>query len=251
VKPTRRFGLFDTLFSIVLLASLILNWFLFIQGRQYYLQLNETRLDPLGLSYYSSDATQQNFTVPSKITVLFFGDSRVISWPPPNLPGFEFINRGIGAQTSAQAFQRFNYHVEPLNPQVIVVQICINDLKTIPIFPGKSDTIVANCKANIRQIVKKSIDIGATVILTTVFPIGKVPLERRLFWSPAVALAIEDVNSYIHSLEAQNVIVFDTYSILVDNGTTRDEFAQDFLHLNETGYAALNSEFVHILAPLE
>ena len=85
--------------------------------------------------------------------------------------------------------------------------------------------------------------------MTTIFPIGDVPLERRLFWSPDIAIAIDDVNTYIRSLAAPNVIVFDTNSLLanVDDGKIRAEYAQDELHINALGYAALNDELAHIL----
>jgi len=253
VEPIRHFNPAVVLLLISLLVSFVLNWFQFVRGRQYYLQLNETRLDPLGLSYYPSGTNnQQKFVDTDRITVVFFGDSRAADWSSPDLPQFEFINRGIGAQTSTQVLQRFDHHLKPLTPRVVIVQVGINDLKAIPLFPERKEAIIDSCKTNIRQIVQQSVDVGATVILTTIFPVGKIPPARRLFWSSDVASAVNEVNSYIYSLEAQNVIIFDAYSMLADSdGSTRDKYVNDFLHLNETGYAALNSELVHILAPLE
>ena len=91
-------------------------------------------------------------------------------------------------------------------------------------------------------------DDGAIVILTTIFPIGEVPLERQPFWSPDVAKAISEVNIFIRSLEAQDVIILDAYSILAnESGMMRDEYAQDMLHLNVTGYAALNEHLAALL----
>ena len=235
------------LLSVALLASAVLNLILFIQSRQYYLQLNETRLDPLGLSSYSPDPLQSAANSDKAIAV-FFGDSRAADWPPPDLARFEFVNRSIGAQTSAQALQRFSYHVKPLHPQVVLIQVGINDLKTIPLFPVRKEAIIASCQDNIRHIVTQSVDGGAIVILTTIFPAGEVPLERQPFWSPDVAKAIGEVNTFIRSLEAQNVIILDAYSILADeSGTIQAEYAQDTLHLNTIGYAALNRYLMPIL----
>jgi lysophospholipase L1-like esterase len=232
---------------VALLASVVLNLFLAIQSRQYYLQLNETRLDPLGLSSYSPD-TFQNDANSGKATVVFFGDSRAANWPPPDLARFEFVNRGIGAQTSAQALQRFDYHVKPLHPRVVLVQVGINDLKTIPLFPERKEAIIASCQNNIQRIVTQSVDGGAIVILTTIFPIGEVPLERQPFWSLDVAKAVREVNTFIRPLEAQDVIVLDAYSILSnESGMMRDEYAQDMLHLNAAGYAVLNEHLMPIL----
>jgi lysophospholipase L1-like esterase len=151
-----------------------------------------------------------------------------------------------------QVLERFDDHVEPLHPQVIIVQVGINDLKTIPLFPSQKTLIVAGCKANIQQIVLKSLDLSATVILTTIFPHGEIPLERKLFWSADVGEAIEEVNTFTHSLGGENVIVFDTAAVLADErGVVREEYSRDLLHLNDTGYDTLNGELVHILATLE
>lgn len=244
--------LFIVVVVTLLFVSLILNWILYSYAQQYYLQLNGTRLDPLGLTFHSFD-NQPVASNSDKTRVVFFGDSRVADWPAPSdMAEFEFINRGIGAQTSIQALQRFDYHVKPLQPQIIIVQTCINDLKTVPLFPALKKMIIANCKENIQQIVTKSADLGAIVILTTIFPISEVPLERRLFWSPEVGQAINEVNIYIRSLEAPNAIIFDAFSILADeNGNTRSEYAYDLLHLNTTGYEALNQELAQVLATLK
>jgi lysophospholipase L1-like esterase len=191
-------------------------------------------------------------TASRQTVVVFVGDSRAASWPPPaNLEGFEFINRGIGAQTSAQTLHRFKAQVKPLQPHIVILQVGINDLKTIPLFPERKEAILANCQGNIQQIVSQATSSGTIVILTTIFPTGRVPWERKLFWSPNVAEAVDEVNIFIRSLEAQNVIIFDAYSLLADNGVARDDYFQDTLHLNAAGYEALNVELGHILASLK
>ena len=238
--------------AVVLLGSIVLNCFLYKQGRQYYLELNAARLDPLGMNYYSTAVAPAKLLDPELTTVVFFGDSRAANWPSPDLEGFEFTNRGIGAQTSAQAAGRFGHHVKPLQPQLIVVQVGINDLKTIPLFPERKESIIRNCEENIQQIVRWSIDMGAEVVLTTIFPIGEVTMERKPFWSNDVAVAVETVNEYIHSLAGEDVVVFDAFAVLVgDDGAIDPEYSQDLLHLNVAGYARLNSELVKTLRRLK
>ncbi len=235
------------LLAAALLASLALNIFLFERGRQHYLQLNQVRLDPPGLGYFPIETGRPDNTYPGKVTVVFFGDSRAAQWPSPSLDRFEFINRGVGAQTSAQAVLRFYQHVRPLHPRVIIIQIGVNDLKTIPLFPRQKAAIVANCKSNIRRLVDQSVDSGAHVILTTIFPLGQVPLERRPFWSDDVAQAVDDVNRYIVSLQRQDVDIFDVTPVLADSGKVKSLYSEDLLHLNAKGYEALNAELVHML----
>lgn len=235
---------------VLLLASVALNWVLFQRGRGYYLELNSTRLDPLGLDFYSN----QSLGPPEseRVRVVFFGDSRAYEWPAPEgLDGIEFVNRGVVTQTSAQALGRFKDDVGTLTPGIVIVQVGINDLKTIPLFPQRTDAIVAECEENIEEIVVASRNLGAQVILTTIFPLGKVPLERQLFWSEDVGEAIREVNDRIRSLNGEGVIVFDTAAILEDEpGQVRGEYSRDLLHLREAGYEALNEELAIVLAEL-
>ena len=231
----------------ILGCSIGLNLLLFNRGKQYYLELNQTRLDPLGLNQYSVNSNPQT-NVNNTIRLVFFGDSRAASWSSTELAGYEFINRGIGSQTSVQTLQRFDPHVQSLKPDIILIQVGINDLKTIPLFPGKKESIIENCQANIQQIVEKSKALGAVVIISTIFPVGEIPLERKLFWSDDVSQAVEQVNTYMTTLATDQVIVFDAFSILADEeGVLQAEYTQDELHLNSQGYEVLNQGLVQLL----
>ncbi len=236
--------------SIALLISIAANVCIFRQGKDFYLRLNAVRLDPLGLACYPATASQQN-TVPSdRRTVVFFGTSRANHWTVPSgLASFRFINRGIDNQTSAQVRGRFDYHVSSLKPDMIILVVGGNDLKTIPLFPHRKESIIENCKSNIAELVSESLDIGATVVLPTIFPTGEIPLTRRPFWSTGeVAGAGEEVNAFLYSLERENVIVFDTIPILVnESGFVKKEYSRDFLHLTKAGYDALNAGLIPVL----
>lgn len=236
---------------VLLAVSIAFNLYLFSFSRQYYLQLNSTRLDPLDLDYFPTTPNQTDPSDPNTIHVVFFGDSRAAEWPAPIIEGFTFWNRGIGAQTSAQVLQRYDQHIQPLNADVLVVQVCINDLKTIPLFPEWKQPIIANCKNNIQQLLQQTKNQEMTVVLSTIFPVGQVPLERKLFWSDEVSLAVEEVNSFIKSLDGEETIVFDAFAILAgENGILREEYSRDELHLNTAGYEALNQEFVQFVKSL-
>lgn len=240
-----------SLICALLLAALALslggNLWLFQRAERYYLELNRTRLDPLGLRAYPADALSP--ATGGAPLVVFFGDSRAAEWPLPALPGVRVVNRGIGAQTTAQVAGRFAAHVAPLQPTVVVVQVGINDLKTIPLFPAEQERIVTDCKAAIRQIVAEARQSGATVILTTIFPVGQLPLERRLVWSAAVDAAIAEVNGFIGGLAGEGVVVLPTAPLLADaQGRARAAYSRDFLHLNAAGYAALNQALAPLLA---
>ena len=240
------------LVAVVFVASIGLNLLLFRRTRGYYRELNEVRLDPLGLSYYAAGGDPQLKAPADRTTVVFLGDARAADWSAPDLKQFKFVNWGLGSQTSAQVGQRFADQVKRLQPHIVVVQVGIVDLKTILVFPERKASIVGNCKTNIQRIVEQSVNSGAQVVLTTVFPLGQVPLKRRLFWSDDVAAAIEDVNKFITSLRSENVAILDTAPVLTGrDGKINPDYTTDFLHLNAKGYAALNAELARILTSMQ
>ena len=230
--------------SFALLTSAGLNFFLYQQGQKYYLLLNATGLDPLGLNYYPNSTEKIE-----KPVIVFYGDSRAEAWTAPDqIKNITIINRGIGGQTTAQVLGRFQQHVASLKPKIIVIQVGVNDLKAIPLFPERKELIIGNCQTNIGQIVQKSLDTEAKVVVTTIFPLGTLPIERRRFWSDDVAIAINDVNDYIKTLAGDRVIVFDSTQILANSqGIVDPKYSRDFLHINPEGYAALNKAIVGML----
>lgn len=219
-------------------ASVGGNIWLYRLSDQYYRELNGLRLDPIGLAAYPSAPPEAQPEGP----VLFFGDSRAAEWPAPaDLPEVTFLNRGIGSQTSIQVLGRFDAHVAPLRPSAIVLQVGVNDLKTIAIFPERTEQIVADCIEHIAQIVARARAIHAKVIITSIMPVGRVPIERRMYWTDAATAAIVQVNRALEQLAASDVIFLDTAAILADpSGQLRDDYRRDFLHLNAAGYQALN-----------
>lgn len=239
-------------FSIALAASLAANLLLYRRGRTYYLQLNGVRLDPLGLDEYPAGPQARPVLAAREKLVVFYGDSRAWEWPAPDTAGrFVFANRGVGAQTTAQVLGRFDAHLAPLQPDIVILQAGINDLKTVALFPGQRDRITARCREHLAEIIRRARAGGAVVIVTTVFPLGKVPPERRLFWSDAIPAAIDEVNTAITGLAGEGVIVFDAAAILAgEDGAVRRGYSRDLLHLSDPGYAALNEELARLLNEL-
>ena len=229
-----------------LAVSIRLNVSLYQEASGNYNDLNRVRLDPLGLSVYADEPPPARAGLP---LVVFYGDSRAAEWTPPNLPGYTFVNRGIGAQTTAQALGRLPQDLLPLEPDIVVVQVGINDLKTLPLFPAQAPATIQNTKDNIRAIVQRALDAGAQrVILTTIFPVGEVPLERRLVWSEAVDAAIVEVNASLLALAGERVVVLETGPILAEaSGKVAAAYRRDTLHLRGEGYAALNQALAALL----
>lgn len=243
---------FYRLLSVFLFGSLVISTLvcviLYNQCKEYYIELNQIRLSPLQLNEYPPEANPPKNGQRFKKRVVFFGDSRALAWPAPHLATYEFINRGIYGQTSVQVRQRFDQHIRPLKPDIVVVQVGMNDLKTIGLFPEKRQQIVKNCQENICEIAKEAHKLGAVVILTTIFPFGDIPPARKPFWSDDILSAVYEVNAHIASLADDKVIVFDTYSILADNrGMMPRKYRIDALHYNLLGYETLNQTFPEVV----
>jgi len=234
---------------LLLLNSASLNIILFSKARHFYIINSTSKLDPLGIDHFSGAKGSYESEGSSFKKIVFFGDSRSSDWTSPSdTEELIFINRGIYGQTTSQVAGRFDNHIVPLQPDTIVLQVGINDLKVIPLIPSLADKIITNCKRNILSIVNQSRHLGASVIITTVFPTGKIPLELRLLWSGNVSDAVIDVNNYIRSLKGPGVEVMDTAIILAnEEGLVREEYSRDFLHLNTEGYQALNKELLKLL----
>jgi len=207
------------------------------------------RLDPAGLSVYAAERKRP----PAGLPILaLFGDSRALMWSQPIAPaGYRVINRGIGNQTTAQMLLRLEPDVTSLRPAVVVIEGGVNDLKAIADFPDQRSRIVAECEANLQQIVERCRQSGATVVLVTVFDIGDVALWRRPFWSSQVADAVREVNAFLPTLASERVRLFDANLVLSDGrGQIQRAYQLDHLHLSPAGYAALTERLSPLLATL-
>jgi len=271
--------------GILLSSSIGLNILLYQRATQYYRELNQTRLDPWGLSDRPEDSQSprpQSQTQPKAHTrrVVFFGDSRARSWVKPTLQGYEFINAGVSSQTSVQALYRLPLQLPPIKPDVVVIQVGINDLKTIALFPQRKAEIIRRCKANLQQMVQDIQRLGALTIVTTIFPTGDISPLRQPFWSTDIERAIQDLNAFIAHLgeplgdlatsqnlqnsqdpekqthathpPLQKVFVFDTFSLLADDrGKVLRSYQEDELHLTPQGYTVLNEALTQKLLTLQ
>lgn len=237
-RPSARLILTGAL-AVTCGLSLLANVALLARGRHFERMFYLTRLDPLGLGAFGAapDAPGE----PRR--VVFFGDSRAAAWPAPPLPGAQFVNRGVDGHSSAQALLRFDAHVAPLRPDVVVVQVGVNDLVALPLLREGRAEVVAGAGANIAAIVARARGLGAEVILTTVFPVG-----GGLWPDRSVQEAIGALNAALVALEQPGVRVLDSAAVLAGgDGRVRPDYAEDELHLSPAGYAALNAALLPLL----
>lgn len=235
---------------ILLAISLCCNYFLIKRYRHAYRELSRVTLDPLGLEQAQASAAAVRGPKEGPL-VLFYGDSRAAAWPAPDAASFVFANLGVNGQTSAQAALRYQADAALLHPDVVVLQVGINDLRVIPAAGEGAQAVIAATEANIQDVVAQATAGGATVVLTTIFPVQNPPWQDRMFWSKEVMTAVTAVNHFIPSLAGENVLVWDTYTLLADDkGELQNKYAADYLHLNAAGYLQLNDLLLTFLAQL-
>ncbi|HET9352176.1 MAG TPA: GDSL-type esterase/lipase family protein [Burkholderiales bacterium] len=242
-RLTRRGAGIAALIALIA-ASAALTALYFHRARALYVEVQRVRLDPLGLDVYDGRRAVPPAAGPR---VVLYGDSRVQQWVPPRIAGATILNRGVGGQTSAQALGRLRYDVLPLKPDVVVIQVGINDLKTVPLFPEHAHEIIARCKSQIREMAQTVERSGAQVVLTTVLPVAR-PSFGKEHESGQIQAAVESVNTFILSQRREGFEVLDVAAMVADErGNMASAFSKDELHLSRDGYAAINPALVRAL----
>lgn len=230
----RKWQALSILLTCCLAGSLILNYKLFRTTSLFYKRELEMRLSPLELD--------QPIPLPTGVLsakkVVFFGDSRAQQWTPPQVNA-QFLNLGINGQTTAQILGRIP-QLSKQNPDIVVIQAGVNDLKAISVLPARADQIVAGVKTNLAAIVSEVKGMNAVPIVTTIFPRGPVSSGDKFRWNTDSEKAIRDVNaairkSYPDCLDAAKILSPSESELIPGVGF-------DLLHLNASGYELLNIE---------
>jgi len=154
--------------------------------------------------------------------VVFLGDSITEggSWHEL-FPGVPVRNRGIGGDTTAGVLDRLD-QVTAGGPAKVFVKIGTNDLGG----DVSEDEIVANVEAIVDRIHAEAP--GSRVYLQSVLPRAVAYRQR-----------VEALNARYAAVAAERGVVWiDLYpSFLAEDGSIRDELANDELHLLGDGYA--------------
>ena len=236
---SKRFIIFIS--SVLLLLSLMLLKI----SHKVYSEMLEVRLDPSEQSFYFQDnlSLQSNNGFNSNVKrVVLFGDSRVQMWDEfPELDGYEFINRGIGGQTTGQVKLRIQSDILAINADAVILQVGINDLKAIAFIPDKRDQIIQTVKDNLQSMIETLLVQDIDVYLMTVIPASAPQGKWYFLWSDDIDSAVVNINNWIKTIENDQVIILDATTNLTNGLKTDKEYSLDTLHLNETGYNILNN----------
>ncbi|MGH1387211.1 SGNH/GDSL hydrolase family protein [Kordia sp.] len=174
----------------------------------------------------------------AKGRVIFMGDSITENWVemrPEFFKGRDYINRGIGGQTTPQILLRFRQDVVDLNPRVVVILAGTND-----VAGNTGNTSIETIVGNIKSMVEIANANDIEVIISSILPV------KEYFWKPEqdpaskIILINEKLKSYA---EEKGVIYLDYYSSMVDDkgGLKVPDYtaANDLVHPNKAGYLVM------------
>jgi acyl-CoA thioesterase-1 len=194
--------------------------------------------DPNDLKRYA-DADSKMLPPAAKVArVVFLGDSITDAWRLNEyFTGRDFVNRGIGGQTTIQMLARFRQDVAALNPKAVVVLGGTNDIAA-----GISVNQIEENLATIGDLAKSH---GIKPIFASILPVSDYHKdadphnEMTPGRPPATILSI---NTWMRTYcQSEGFPYMDYYSVMVDSaGQLQTDLSDDGLHPNAKGYRVMS-----------
>jgi lysophospholipase L1-like esterase len=170
--------------------------------------------------------------------VVFMGNSITEGWVqmrPEFFKDRDYINRGIGGQTTPQMLLRFRPDVLDLKPKVVVILAGTND-----IAGNTGWTSLETIIGNIKSMAELANSNGIKVVISSVLP------AIDYLWKPGLepSLKIISINKALKLYAKENNFIYvDYFSSMVDDkgGLKVPEYtaANDLVHPNKAGYAVM------------
>ena len=168
---------------------------------------------------------------------VFMGDSITEGWSvflPEFFSNNNYINRGIGGQTTSQMLIRFRQDVINLKPKSVVILAGINDIARNNKF--YSLEIIAE---NIFSMVELAKINGIVPIICSVLP------ADEFSWNPDISPAdsVIKLNTLLKAYANKNQVIYLNYFDEMDNnkGGLRVELTSDGVHVTKKGYELMSS----------
>jgi lysophospholipase L1-like esterase len=194
--------------------------------------------DPNNLKRYA-DADSKMLPPAAKVPrVVFLGDSITDAWRLNEyFTGRDFVNRGIGGQTTLQMLARFRQDVAALNPKAVVILGGTNDIAA-----GISVNQIEDNLAMMGELAKAH---GIRPIFASILPVSDYHKDADPHNEitpgrpPATILSINNwMRGYCQS---QGFPYMDYYSVMVDSaGRLQSDLSDDGLHPNAKGYRVMS-----------
>ena len=167
--------------------------------------------------------------------VVFMGNSITEAWLQDSLSLFKnrnYINRGIGGQTTPQMKLRFMQDVIELKPKVVVILAGIND-----IAQNTGYISIPDIASNIDEMTQMAKVKNIKVVICSVLPSNYFP------WRPNILPAdkVKRLNILLKEIAHKNEVAYlDYYSVMVDdNKGMKAAYTTDGVHCTIEGYKTM------------
>lgn len=167
--------------------------------------------------------------------VVFMGNSITEGWINTHPDFFEnnnYLNRGIGGQTSPQMLVRFIPDVLDLNPEVVVILAGTNDIAA-----NTGYATVKMIRDNIKAMTMLAEQKGIKVVLSSILPVYDYP------WRPGLepVSKIQELNSWLEGYARQNGYIYLDYfsSMSNDKKGMKKIYSEDGVHPNGEAYSVM------------
>lgn len=188
--------------------------------------------------YYAKANLELKLHSKTENRVVFMGNSITEGWVfmrPEFFENRDYINRGIGGQTTPQMLLRFRPDVVDLNPKVVLILAGTNDIAGNTGFTPL-ETIIGNIKS-MAEIANAN---GIEVVISSILP------AIEYLWKPGLnpAPKIISINKELKAYAQQNNFIYlDYFTAMVDDndGLKVPDYtaADDLVHPNVAGYLVM------------
>ena len=177
----------------------------------------------------------------TKESIIFMGDSITEEWGrilPEFFSNKQYINRGIGGQTTPQMLIRFRQDVIDLNPEAVIILAGTNDIAGNT-GPSSVKMIIDNLMSMAEIASKQNIQ----VFMSSILPVFRYPWNKSII-EPYKKIA--EINNFMKDFSNREKLVYvDYHSHMVDSRPgLKLELTTDEVHLNQAGYIVM-SEIVN------
>ena len=194
-------------------------------------------LDWANLCYYWEKNEQLIQSPDSKGRIVFMGDSITEEWgrlSPDFFQSNDYVNRGIGGQTTPQMLLRFKQDVININPAIVFILAGTNDIAGNT-GPSNLDMITNN----IFSMAELSMSHDIKVVLSSILPVAKYPWADHIKQVPETILKVNQQLKLFS--QKYNAIYIDYYHSMVgENRGLKKEYTTDGVHLNRKGYEVMS-----------
>ena len=188
--------------------------------------------------YYAKANLELKLHSKTENRVVFMGNSITEGWVfmrPEFFENRDYINRGIGGQTTPQMLLRFRPDVVDLNPKVVLILAGTNDIAGNTGFTPL-ETIIGNIKS-MAEIANAN---GIEVVISSILPAIEYLWKPGLNPAPKIISINKELKAYA---QQQNFIYLDYFTAMVDDndGLKVPDYtaADDLVHPNVAGYLVM------------